>query len=259
MNSNLTREELLEVQFAMLQEIHNFCMSNQLTYYLAYGTLIGAVRHHGFIPWDDDVDIMMPVNDYEKLRQLYKSDRYLVTDCFHDKRHQLCFPRIYDSFTCRDNNKHSLGVYIDIYLIHGAPDCDIERAKHALKIMKLKKQCDFMSKWRGRIARHCFPSLWDHYRSSLTTWYCKRMYKILQDYKSVNGKMVFAYSGEGLRDYFWRDFFDETILLPFNGCEFCVPKKYHEVLTTIYGNYMILPPEEERHPYHGSSCYFWKD
>ena len=258
MDKHLTREELLASQFAMLKEIHNTCVKQGLTYFLAYGTLIGAVRHKGFIPWDDDVDIMMPLCDFEKLRKTYNSDRYFITDCFRDKRHRLCFPRIYDGFTCRDNNDSTLGVYIDIYIIHGAPNNQKERAEHVLRIMKLRKRIDFISKWRGRIARHLFPSLWNQYESRLCSFLCRRLYYVLCRYKYENSKVVYPYSGEGLTDLIWKDFFDDITLVDFNGNKFYAPKRYHDVLSTTYGDYMKLPPEEERRPYHGSSSFCWK-
>ena len=254
----LTREELLSVQFSMLKEIHQACVDNGLTYYLAYGTLIGAVRHKGFIPWDDDVDIMMPVEDYEKLRTIYKSDRYYITDCFHDARHKLCFPRIYDSFTCLDENESSLGVCIDIYMMHGAPKNQLERAKHALTITRLNNAKNRYGKYFGMMTRHFFPRLWRNYHSKVVSWYCKKIYKVLSRYKSNSSKLIYAYSGEGLTDIFWKEYFDSTVLLPFNGSEFYAPEKYHEVLSTTYGDYMKLPPEEDRHPYHGASFYCWK-
>lgn len=253
----LTREELLSCQYAMLQEIHKTCTENGLTYYLAYGTLIGAVRHQGFIPWDDDVDIMMPVADYEKLRSIYKSDRFFITDCFHDKRHQLCFPRIYDGITCCDGNDNTLGVNIDIYLMHGAPLSAHDRAKHALKLIQLNSFKNTIAKWRGRFARHFFPFMWNQYYSRIVVFLCRWMYKTLNKYDYNTCDIVYAFGGNGF-EFFWRACFNSSILLKFEEDYFCAPSGYHDILTARYGDYMKLPPEEDRHPYHGSSFYCWK-
>lgn len=257
-NRYLTREELLSSQFAMLQEIHKVCTANNLKYYLAYGTLLGAVRHKGFIPWDDDVDIMMPVDDYLKLKDIFSSDRYFLADCFCDKRHPAYFPRIYDSYTCRDGDEKTLGVNIDIYLMHGAPTNQKECAKHIMKVMKLTELRNFVSKWRGRMARHFLPFLWNQYESRIVIHYCRRISKLLNKYAEKRCDLVYAYSGDGLTELFWKHYFDKTILLPFNGSEFCAPSKYNEVLSVTYGDYMKLPPEEQRHPYHGSNSFCWK-
>ena len=254
----LTKEELRSAQYTMLQEIHKTCTEKGLTYYLAYGTLIGAVRHHGFIPWDDDVDIMMPVDEYEKLRSLYSSDRYYITDCFHDIRHQLCFPRMYDLNTCRDNKLDTLGVFVDIYLIHGAPDNQIERARHAIRLMKLKKNRSTFMRFRGMLSRHVFPTLWKQNQSTISSWLCRRQYTTLRKYNFNNSNIVYAYGGDGLTEFFWKDYFSKHILLPFNGGQFFAPEHYHDVLSTTYGDYMKLPPEEQRHPYHGSNSFCWK-
>ena len=69
-------EEVKQTELGILTDIADFCDKNRIVYFLAYGTLIGAVRHHGFIPWDDDVDIWMPRKDYNKFIETYKSDKY---------------------------------------------------------------------------------------------------------------------------------------------------------------------------------------
>lgn len=259
MNNNLTREELIEVQYSMLQELHNYCTARGIVYYLAFGTLIGAVRHKGFIPWDDDVDIMMTEKEFEKLRQTYKSDRYFITDCFHSKKHQLFFPRIYDSYTCRDDNDETLGVFIDIYIIHGAPNNQIDRARHAVKVMRLKKAFKLYTKWRGMIIRHFLPSLWNHYQSNVASFILRKLYRSLSKYSLENSKIAYPLGGYGMTEMFWKDFLGEPVFVEFNGGKFYAPTKYHEILSTTYGDYMKLPPEEDRHPYHGSSCYYWKN
>lgn len=257
-NKYLTLEELRTSQISMLQEFHRVCVENNLTYYMAFGTLLGAVRHKGFIPWDDDVDLMMPLEDFERLFKLYQSDRYYLTDCFHDKRHQLWFPRIYDSYTCTGGDDESLGVFIDIYIIHGAPSDHLERVKYTAKVMYQKEILSFCKKWRGRLSRHFFPCLWNKRESIIITVLCKKMYETLLKYNFKESEFVFPYSGDGPTEIYWKDYFEKPILLPFNGNEYCAPIHYHEILSSTYGNYMNLPPEEKRIPYHGSSCFCWK-
>ena len=256
---NLTRDELLSSQLAMLQEIHKVCVENDLRYYLAYGTLLGAVRHKGFIPWDDDMDIMMPVEDYFKLKELYKSERYFLADCFSEKKHQAYFPRIYDGKTCRDGDEKTLGVYIDIYLMHGAPFRNQKKcAEHILNIIKLEENRKQVTKWRGRFARHMFPICWNQYESKIITFFNQRIFNQLAKYEYETSEVIYAFGGDGLTELFWKNCFCETVLLDFEGYQFFAPHKYGEVLSVTYGDYMQLPPEECRHPYHGSSSFCWK-
>ena len=80
-------EEMRQLQYELLLELDKICKENGLTYLLAYGSLLGAVRHGGFIPWDDDVDVIMPMSDIDKLEQIYHSDKYSVVTCYNNKEH----------------------------------------------------------------------------------------------------------------------------------------------------------------------------
>lgn len=117
--------ELKKIQLEILDDIHRFCIQESLTYSLAYGTLLGAIRHHGYIPWDDDIDIMMPRRDYERFINLYKSNTNEVLDLRKSDTTIEMFLKI-----CRKGSimidttlKRSLwGINIDVFPIDGIPD-----------------------------------------------------------------------------------------------------------------------------------------
>jgi len=254
----LTRDELRKVQLDMLKNLHLFCTKNNLTYYLAYGTLLGAVRHKGFIPWDDDVDIMMPYQDWLKLKNSYKDERYFVADSYTDIRHSLYFGRMYDNCIGRQGFEKSLGVFIDIYCIYGLPDSEYKGVKQMAQTCLMSRQrMQYMKIRNWFMYRHLWPTLHPRY-SIITNLLCRKIQRHLSRYPSNNSKYVFAYGGEGLAELFSPHLLGKPKLLLFEDSYFYVPEHYHEVLVISYGDYMQLPPEDQRHPYHGSETFTWK-
>ena len=124
----LDRREVQKVEVALLEEFADICEAHGLKYYLAYGTLIGAARHEGFIPWDDDVDVMMPREDFEKLLSHFDQWRLRTTSKFiHSRNGQSRFPygRIIDTRTLVDETYceggEELGAWIDIFPLEDMP------------------------------------------------------------------------------------------------------------------------------------------
>ena len=98
----ISREDSKQLMLKILRDVADFCDNNNLVYYLAYGTLIGAIRHKGFIPWDDDIDIMMPRPDYEEFVRLYhKKGRYGISSPLVDDGCFLVYSKVYDQRTIK--------------------------------------------------------------------------------------------------------------------------------------------------------------
>ena len=133
-----TVEELQKIELEILKYIDKVCKENNLTYFLAYGTLIGAIRHKGFIPWDDDVDIQMPRDDYNKLCDILKEEngRYKLLDHKEGLGYIYPFAKVIDSNTrlieTGLTETVNMGVYIDIFPIDGTPN-DFKKRKKYLK------------------------------------------------------------------------------------------------------------------------------
>ena len=100
-DKKLTLSEIKALQLEMLIDFDKFCRENNITYFLSYGTLLGAVRHKGYIPWDDDIDVMVPRTEIEKVRILYKSDRYKIADANNEPNYEYPYPRLIDMKTYR--------------------------------------------------------------------------------------------------------------------------------------------------------------
>ena len=119
----ITFEERKKVQLEMLIEIDKFCRANNIRYTLAYGTLIGAIRHKGFIPWDDDVDIMMPLPDMLRFKEIFKSKTMCYCDVDTSDKYPYAFSRIADTRTYSKDGMKSTGygICIDLYPVLGLP------------------------------------------------------------------------------------------------------------------------------------------
>ena len=114
-------EEQKRIQLDILRDVAEFCEKNELQYFLAYGTLIGAVRHQGYIPWDDDIDIWMPEPDYDQFLKSYQSDKYKVIHNGNTKNYYVNFAKVHDERTryqeayTRDTG---FGIFIDVFPLH---------------------------------------------------------------------------------------------------------------------------------------------
>ena len=220
----------------ILEDVHNLCEKHGLKYFLDGGTLIGAVRHKGFIPWDDDIDIGMPREDYEKFIEIAKKElpdnlflQTFETDKYYDVYPVPCKIRYNGTLFFEEGTKENLrmhnGVYIDIFPYDNLPKFKV--------IYKIQRTLSYNIL---KIITKMFPS--------------ERRRKFF-DYLIKWNDPDSEYMGYGV-DTFWSeyvykksDYFD-LVKLNFEGREFYAPKNYDSILTQLYGDYMIMPKEEDR-------------
>ena len=251
-------KERKDIQLEMLKEIDAFCKANQIRYSLAFGTLLGAIRHQGFIPWDDDLDIMMPLPDMLKFKSLFTSENLKFCDIETEVGYNYSFPRIANKNTYKliGKNKKSYGIVIDLYVMVGLSEDLIIRAHYFEKILKLDKTRKWFIKWNRKITGHIpilsIPGL---------KWSIKRLrdYEYYsQDYSTCNTFYMIA-GPVSIKDKFIynHDIFSELEEHKFEDGLFPIIASYDEFLTLRYGDYMQLPPESKRQPYHNAT-YYWQ-
>ena len=134
-------EELKIIQIEILDEVHNFCLEKGITYFLSSGTLIGAIRHRGYIPWDDDIDLYMPRKDYERFLKIFNqiSENCRVLSLSTDKKYALAYAKVERLGTRmieHVDNPMEMGVNIDVFPIDGVPDSETERERYFAKIQR---------------------------------------------------------------------------------------------------------------------------
>lgn len=256
MNAKVTFEEKRKIQLDMLEEVDIFCRLNDIRYSIAFGTLLGAVRHKGFIPWDDDVDIMMPLPDLLKFKKIFKSEQMNFIDVDIDKNHSYAFPRLAHKFTYNKEGKKliSYGVCIDVYVIIGLPknsDCFF------YNLTKLFKRRISMMKWRNRLISR-LPITTIPFYSNIQIKYRDYLFENSIPYSDATNFYVIA-GPLNIKDKmtYNEDLFRKMCELDFEGRKFSAIADWDYFLQLRYGDYMQLPPEEDRHPYHGGNIY-WK-
>lgn len=260
----LTHEEIKNIEYDILCDVDEFCRKNEITYFLAYGTLIGAVRHQGFIPWDDDIDIFVPRPDYDRFIQSYKptdpSKQYRVIDG-SDKRCKTVYAKVYDATTikiesgCDYTSIQPIGVDIDVLPIDGLPEDEREYCSHRKKIKMLNRLFTLCVKEprksvvryiASEIARMFGQAFWVRLITALAT-------KYPYDRSKKAGMIVTIF--EGYDDRYPISIFRESIPMRFESRDFPIPIGYHECLTQLYGDYMKQPDLENRRTHHKNKCY----
>ena len=248
--NKLETDKLKKTELEILDHFVDFCQKNNLTYYLTYGSLLGAVRHKGFIPWDDDIDIAMPPEDYQKFLSLYKKekqDKYLLQYINNEKYYHTIFAKIRKNNTCMVEKewqyiKIHKGINIDIFPLFPYPDSKRD-AKKLMFNLKLAQLLTSKNNKTKSIKNKIIFFLLRLIPRKITN---KIVSNILN--KSLNyNKPYYYYKTDELNSPALKiDWYKEKIELPFENRKYTAPKDYDEVLKSMYGDYMTPPKEEDR-------------
>lgn len=253
----LDDSEIRGIQLSILDDVHEFCMKNNIRYSLCGGTMIGAVRHKGYIPWDDDIDLMMPRTDYRKFIDAYSSKENRIIDLSTLDAYTEQFMKVYRIGTVQVERSHSMvpwGVGIDIFPVDGMPQPLEEYTKKVRKIhKKIMDICPYYKRAKEKrmfwFFKYClkrvrYPSL----KGML------RMKEQLNQLAERNLPEKSEYSTVIFGDFivypFPTEIFYEYDTVPFEGRELMCIKQRNLYLSTVYGDYMKLPPLEKRITHH---------
>ena len=252
----------------ILLDVHDFCTRNEIQYSLSGGTLLGAVRHKGFIPWDDDIDMFMLRPDYDRFLATYKSDKYRLMSMETDRDYFLPYAHVVDmdrtimTYNYYPFSRRDCGVKIDVFPIESVSDKPEEYDEQFARCLELGKKFFY--------ARKAF---WKY------SWDSSFKYKwqlLLKKIKTCNGRAAYYYCKKidenarrwafgstaylGLtclplartKQRFPKEDFSHTVLLDFEGHKLCAMNGYEDLLRIAFGpDYMTPPPPEMRNPVHG--------
>lgn len=260
----LNAEEVKKIQIEILDVVAAFCEENSINYWLESGTLIGAVRHKGYIPWDDDIDIGMLRKDYDRFADLFNksNDRYRFVDIDNTPDYYAAFGKIIDTNTVLyepDKNGNKLSVNIDLFVFDNAPDDDKELKKMYDKRDRLQMIALF-SKHDNVLERDSFVKRLSKKALHLVCLpfsqekCLKKMVSNSKKYSNENTSRIGNFFGV-IRIASNKRIFKEFIYLTFEGKEYKAPVGYDEWLTDLYGDYMQLPPVEKQVTHHQYEAY----
>lgn len=262
MNQNLRQlniEEIKKREIDIISEIDKFCRNNNIRYSIIGGTLIGAVRHQGFIPWDDDIDIAMTRENYEKFNKLYKSNKYKILTYQSTPNYYYSYIKVVDKntviFEKNLKNFEDNGIFIDIFPIDKVQENlkEIKRINIIGKIRNIAVTNKETIKNKKILQKILYPILKNINVQKL----CKYMDKIAQKNEKQNlmmcGTIVAGSSNE--KNIVPIELFEDYVDLKFENLNLMAVKNYDKFLRIIFGEYMKLPPKEQQISNHSFDAY----
>ena len=258
MKKDIDFQEFQAVSKSVLKRLAVFCEQNSLRYYLSFGTLLGAVRHNDTIPWDYDIDILMPRSDLNKFLELTKNqdamENITVFSWVTHKKYYLPFVKVCDSRTrlviTKTTNPLPLGIWVDIFPLDGISDDPQENdalQKQCLSLVgKATHPYIVPTNYKERLAKipPIISSVFTPSSSYLST-----LAEVASKYdfdKSKRVAVVASLEMQVEKGAIKKEWLDTPVMLPFGDREYSCPSAYDEYLRMLYGDYMQLPPEEKR-------------
>ena len=251
-------KEVQEMQLELMKKLHAFMKNQNISYYLIAGSALGAIRHGGFIPWDDDIDIGMFRVDYERFLSVCGSfdKSYDIVNFRNAKNCDYCLTRIYFPNTYIDNQttkgtKLDSRLYFDIFPLDNVPDDDAERLSYERKIVKQKilisrvDARDYHTSAKAMLAKKVISACLRPFRGQIL----KKTDALMRKYERAETTLVCSLSSQYsfAKQVMPKTVYGKPTLCAFADTEFYVPEQLDTYLSTLYGaDYMQVPPESKR-------------
>ena len=273
----MSLQDIQHVCLDILKDVHQFCVNNHINYTLCGGTLLGAIRHNGYIPWDDDIDIAMSRPDYDKFIKSYQSGNGY--QLFSQEKNgckgvKIAFARVCDmKRTYVDTNfipwnDIDTGVWIDIFPLDGAVKDRTEVERKTRQIFRIWRMCIYFRKGLGDYSKKMYFKTkvktlllnlfyFGHVVNAMTRFHIKQCR--IWDYSKCTHFTSFTYPQHRIKEYLPQSMLASYSLHVFEDSYFYVMDQYDAWLKALFGDYMKLPPVEERHG-HGQddNKFYWR-
>lgn len=256
----LALNEIKKIELGILDVFSEFCNQYNLRYYLVYGTLLGAIRHKGFIPWDDDIDVIMPKKDYDKLQELLLQQNNFFTPNIElktpkSKGYQYQFCKVVDNTTVVKelsmNKRYKTSIWIDIFVLDKITENFREQKKFLQRLLKMRKHY-FYTIERKYNGNHINKKIkFYFYKAILKPFYFilnqrQRIIRYAAKYSnSDSNSWFFSLNGDANKTIISTEDLQQTEV-DFEGKKYKSFKNYDKLLSQLYGDYMQLPPVAQR-------------
>lgn len=257
MKRYVTERELKDVQLRLLSDVDTFCREKNIKYSLAYGTLLGAIRHKGYIPWDDDIDIMIPRDDYKRFIEEYKNEDNYVISIENNRDYIIPFAKVVDKHTVLKeyaNEYLETGIYIDVFPLDNYPEEKLKQMSlnlkkkvldyiYLAKVIKLSKKRSIVNNFLLMMVKICTIFLPLRLIS-------KCISNLAKDNKHSGGKIAILAEPSLKFQTYPSILFNQYRDIEFESLKCRVIANWKEYLCITYGNYMQLPPVHLQKSHH---------
>lgn len=262
-------KKIWAVELDLLKRFTELCLKNDIHFQIFAGTLLGAVRHKGFIPWDDDVDVCMDRDNFKKLLKIadkFSTYPYFLQTPNNDLKFYTPYIRFRNSLTTaiiRNNNSplYNNGIYIDVFVMDGLPVGFMQRI-HAKIVKWCKRTVEYKLNSGGRNSKRIAGKLFQLIERGLTLRQCIWLHQhALGLATPFVSRISMQTHSERFSTRYWlyKNELHDTEMVDFEGIKVPAPKQYDAILRRLYGDYRQLPPTDERGKWHEGEIFFDPD